>query len=174
MRLAGIVNKDELWLPTVILKHGVAHHLNIDEVIQPHGIVIPTRSFYHLYKLLEEKRLLNSVEDEEHYGSRSGIRLNIITGDVMWNIRGDTSSLHIDRMLLTKDYNVYEVDLNQLHVALAAKHLLKTGHLKSPKDLITRLRKNFHHNVSYEKYSVKELLRIREERYGEIKPIPYY
>lgn len=167
MRINAIFNENEIWFPEYVVKAGQNRKLNYKELIVPEGILIPNGRFLMYYRALQSKTI-----DTDNVNDLA--RIDIISPARVLGMYRTSKYLGLlaDVEHITSGYRVIgDVD-GGVDFSIAANYMFDTGRLKTPKQLLTKLRKHFHNDIPFLRYDLDTLFKEREDTFGKIVPLP--
>lgn len=167
MNINAIFNREEIWLPNTVKKAGIPRVLDIEDILAPEGIIIP-RSYYRI--------AYSAYADKSKSAAESGnmLRLDIITAsNLLHSYRfGVKDYIVCDCEEIPKNhYTVLGDDNYGNEMGIVATYMFAKGLIKTPKEFLTKLRKNMHVDKTFNCYKINELMKQREELYGNAVPI---
>lgn len=161
--IAGILNNKDVWLPTYMRSGGISKPVHIEDYFTKYGIVLPSPTSKYFIEGFDSGNLMYSP-DTIH-------RLYILRpeGVVCLIIGAEVNS---DHDYYHDTYTAYASEYVGLSRCIALNHAFHYGKVKTPKQAITKLRKVFPVHVSFQKYTLANLLAECEKKCGEFVKLP--
>lgn len=163
--IESILNEKELWLPVTHRKAGLLSHFDIEMSLTEYGVVIPGNNADQYF--IEGLRTGNYMPSED-----AQYRVYVIDKDFNLNYYVIGQPVHYAKYKLDKVFRTTSTRFTWMERMIACNYAFRDGKVKTPKQLLLRLRKMFESHIPYEKHNLKELMQRCVEKHGELKPLP--